>query len=128
MSRAEVDHLEPIFFLLVIKHDEAVGPPYLFLSGVFSIVDLRLEIRAIRAVEISPQGSLARFSGDPLRGGLQLHLLAQVATRFLDAPHERTRADRGSAKLAKANIEGLPQTHEDRQVESAVSLHSGSKP
>jgi hypothetical protein len=53
MPCAKVDDLEPVRFLAVCENREAVVAPDLVLSGLFRVLDLRLEIRPVIAVELA---------------------------------------------------------------------------
>src|SRR5262249_5291772 len=77
-------------FLTVRKDRKAVVPPHLILRDLFRVLDLRLEVRAIVAVKLAAERTVGDVACDPFPRERQFHLLAEIASRFLEAPYERT--------------------------------------
>src|SRR5581483_3634174 len=100
MPRAEVDDLEPIHSPAVGKDREPVPAPDVILGGFISVLDLRLEVGPVVAVELPAQRAIGDLARDPLPGERQLHFLAQIPPWLLEAPHERTRIESGRLSAA----------------------------
>src|SRR5262249_49171366 len=75
------------------EHCEAIVAPDLVLGGLLRVLELRLEIRPVAAVKVAAEGAIGDLARDPLPREPKFHLLAQVASRLLEAPYERTRIE-----------------------------------
>ena len=93
MPGAEVDDLEPVRFLAVGDDREAVVAPDLVLGGLFRVLDLRLQIRPVVPVELPAERAIGDLARHPLPREPQLHLVAQIPPRLLEAPDERARIE-----------------------------------